>query len=134
MTAGAEQEIAVVVAERGVVYVGCDCVGRRFLFGEGDIEFHAERLLHGGNHGGQFVGEKPVVGRRHGEVHAHRAIGFAGCLRALGELFLNGSAGRVGIGVEREQSFWEVTVVHAIAADQGGNYVFVALLIKRPGK
>ena len=99
VSAGAEEEATVSVAERCAVGVGSHSVGGRFLLGEGDVELHA-LVLHktrGALFGQCF--EKGAVFGRNGEMESHVAVG-AGIFHPFHEVLFERRARSVGIAME----------------------------------
>ena len=73
VASGTEEETAVVIAEGGIVHIGCDGVGRWFLLGEGDVILDAVLLFVLGELVGYELLEEGAVLGADGKVY----VGFA---------------------------------------------------------
>ncbi len=96
VTAGTEQQMAI-LAERSVVRIGGDSVGRRLL-----LAHRHKKLLAGAGLGLRYhlieLGlEKSAVIGRNGKVKMHLTLGVGRGLRALGQMLLHRSARPFGI-------------------------------------
>ena len=117
VTAGTEEELAV-LAERGVVGIGGNGVGR-FFCSERYVVVHAEGFFKSGHGGGNLPFEESAVFGRHGKVEVDVSILVGGSLGAFHEVFLQRCARTLGIGVEFEQTLGELSVAEALLVEQG---------------
>ena len=118
VAARAEEQAAVLLAERRIVGVGGRRVGRGFLFRETDVE---SGIVGGGILRGflgcQCLEEGAVLGR-HGEVHVHFSVLALSVERAFHEVFFQRRARALGVVVEFQQTFRQCAVVEAVLAEQ----------------
>ena len=116
VAARAEEQAAVLLAERRIVGVGGRRVGRGFLFRETNVE---SGIVGGGILRGflccQCLEEGAVLGR-HGEVYVHFSVLALSVERAFHEVFFQRRARALGVAVEFQQSFRQCAVVETVLA------------------
>ena len=125
MSARAEHQLAVVVAERFVVFRSRDGVGRGLLFGEGHVVVHAVAFFIFADEAADVLLEQRAVFFRHGEVHVGLPLLVGGVEGGFHQVFLHRGAFFTGAGVEQQQPFGQRTVVQTFAEQQVGHDGFV---------
>ena len=124
VSAGAEDEASVLVAQGLVLLVDGDEVGVVLLFRVGYLEFYAEGALVVLLYFGQFAPERRAVFRRDGEVQVDGAVGGAGIEGAFDDVFFERGALHRAVAVEFEQRFREASVAEVLLfeeeVDDGG--------------
>ena len=113
MAAGTENQVAV-VAEKRVILIDCNRVGRCFLFRHPDIDFNTHLLFDARFHLCKFSGKCLPVRARHSEVHVDSAVGLASRLRTFHKLLFNRGTCPVSCMVEGQQPFREVAIVQPV--------------------
>ena len=132
VSAGTEDDVAVVVAHGVVLLVDGDDVGVVLLLGEGDVQFDMEGILVVAFHFGHFLAEEGAVFGRDGEVEVDGVVAHAGVLGTFDDVLFEGCALQVSVFVEFEQSFGQVAVAHVLffeeEVDDGGEVATVHIV------
>ena len=128
MTARTEEQLALIVAERLVLHVGCNRIGAGLLLGERNVVLHAVLLCVFAHFGINQLLEKRTVFCRYGEMHIHLTRLPCGIKRTFHQVFFQRCTYPVGIAVELQQAFRKRTVIQSGSFKQVRHYSLVIML------